>query len=193
MPVDQRALAATLQSLLRTIDLPSDTEGTALVGHLDRVIQAAQEVLGVDGFGLMLLDEQNCLRVVGASDAVGAALERGQQHLGLGPALDCVRADAVVLVPDLAETPEYAALWEWLGTNGSAGTPPVRAILSAPVPVDGSVAGTLNVLRSTPHRWTSEQVEAVEAYAGIMGVMLRLGSGALGDTASARPSAEGAA
>jgi hypothetical protein len=36
--------------------------------------------------------------------------------------------------------------------------------------------GTLNAFRSEPQRWMSEQTRAVEAYAGIIGVLLRLGA-----------------
>ncbi|WP_250037130.1 GAF domain-containing protein [Paractinoplanes maris] len=180
MPVDQQALAATLQNLLRNVDLPPGTEGQSLIEHLDRVVQAAQNVLGVDGAGLMLLDERNLLRVVGVTDDAGAALERGQQHLDLGPAIDCVRSDAVMVVPDLAESAAYAALWRWLEASRTDGEPPVRAVLSVPVRVAGSVAGTLNALGARPHSWTAEQITAVEAYAGILGVMLRLGSGVPG-------------
>jgi hypothetical protein len=40
--------------------------------------------------------------------------------------------------------------------------------------VAGRVAGTLNVLRSTPERWTEEQAEAVTAYANLIAGLLRL-------------------
>jgi len=175
VPVDQRALASTLQMLLNTMDVELAPDDRALVRHLDRVIEVARDVLQVDGVGLMLLDEDDRLRVVGASDAAGAALERGQQQLGVGPAIDCVRSAAEVAVPDLAGRAEYAALWRWL-TEEAGGAPAVRAVLSIPVRAGGRVVGTLNALRSEPERWGAEHVGAVGAYAGIIGVLLRLGA-----------------
>jgi GAF domain-containing protein len=175
MPVDQRALASTLQALLSTLDPPAGMDGQDLVQYLDRVLRAAQEVLGVDGVGLMLLDERDRLRVVGASDAAGAALERGQQQIGAGPAIDCIRAAATVTVVDVADRVDYAALWHWLRRESGVADVP-RAVLSAPVRVEGTTVGTLNALRLRPERWTAEHAQAVEAYAGIIGVLLRLGA-----------------
>jgi GAF domain-containing protein len=174
MPVDQQALTSTLQTLLRTVDIAPEDDDNALVRHLNRVIDVAQGVLRVDGVGLLLLDEQDRMRAVGASDAAGAALERGQQLLKVGPAVDCLRSGATVTVIDLAGSADYAELWGWLGQQ--AGGPSVRAVLSAPVRVRGNVVGTLNALRSQPEQWGGEHADAIEAYANIIGVLLRLGA-----------------
>jgi hypothetical protein len=42
--------------------------------------------------------------------------------------------------------------------------------------VYGEIVGTLNALRLSPLHWSTEHVRAVEAYAGIVGVLIRLGS-----------------
>jgi GAF domain-containing protein len=52
----------------------------------------------------------------------------------------------------------------------------VRAVLSVPVRVGGRVAGTLNALRARPEPWTADDARAIEAYAGIIGVLLGLGA-----------------
>jgi GAF domain-containing protein len=179
--VDQHALASTLQTLLRTLDLAPGSDERTLVEHLDRVIEVAKPVLRVDGVGLLLLDEHDRLSQVGASDVASAALERAQQQLNIGPAIDCVRSGATVMVTDLAERPDYAALWHWLTGEACSSAPPegaapARAVLSAPLRVRGSVTGTLNALFQHPQSWTGDQVHAVEAYANIIGVLLRLGS-----------------
>lgn len=64
------------------------------------------------------------------------------------------------------------------GPSAPAGerVPAVRAVLSVPVRVREQVVGTLNALRAQTTRWTTTDVRAVEAYAGIVGVLLRLGS-----------------
>ena len=174
--IDQRALASTLQTLLATLDVPVEIDERALVERLDRVMDAAQQVLQVDGIGLLLLDRTERLRLIGASDPAGAALERGQQELSLGPAIDCVCGNRTVSITDLAARDDYAPLWQWLeqhlGTAGEAA--PVRAVASVPVCVAGRVVGTLNVLRNEPWQWTVEDTAAVEAYANVIGVLLRL-------------------
>lgn len=179
MAVDQRALASTLQTLLQTMDLTPGMDRRTVVEHLDRVLEAAKHVLRVDGVGLLLLDEHDQLCLVGASDAASTALERGQQQLNAGPAIDCVRSAATVMVSDLADHSDYAGLWHWL--SGRSGLPPhlggpsaARAVVSAPVRVRGSVTGTLNVLGLQPQPWSADQVQAIEAYANIIGVLLRL-------------------
>ena len=179
MPVDRDALVDSLQTLLAAVDLPDRADDRVLSERLDRVMASATQVLQVDGVGLMLLDEQDSLRVAGASDEVSAALEHSQQRLGEGPGIDCVRFDRTVAVEDLGTSPQYAAVWRWLRqyaeNDGGSETPVVRAVLSVPVRVHGAIVGTLNALRLEPVRWGSDHVRAVEAYAGIVGVLIRLG------------------
>jgi GAF domain-containing protein len=193
VPVDHEAVVSSLHALLAVVDVPEPTDVNALSRRLQQVVTTAGQVLDVDGVGLMLLDEHDNLRVVGASDPAGAALEEGQQQLGLGPGVDCVRSGQTVAVDDLSAG-AYPALWKvlrepHLGSVGrvasdqEASAPPpgtqapvvVRAVLSVPVRVREQVVGTLNALRGEPLGWTAAHIRAVEAYAGIVAVLLRLG------------------
>jgi GAF domain-containing protein len=143
------------------------------------VLTAARDVLNVDGTGLMLLDEAGALRVAGASDPAGVALEQTQQELGGGPGVDCVRFERTVAVHDLPGSKVYADVWAAL-------TPlSVRAVLSVPVRVEGSIVGTLNAMASQPRDWPVETIRATEAYAAVLAVLLRLGAAA-GPAAIAR-------
>jgi GAF domain-containing protein len=179
VPVDRDALVDSLQTLLAAVDLPDQADDRVLSQRLDRVMASATQVLQVDGVGLMLVDEQERLQMAGASDDVSAALEHSQQRLGEGPGIDCVRSGRTVTVDDLSSSEQYAALWRWLRqyaeNDEHSGTPVVRAVLSVPVRVDGAIVGTLNALRLEPVHWGSDHVRAVEAYAGIVGVLIRLG------------------
>lgn len=192
MPVDHEAVVASLHSLLSAVDVPDASEGSVLSQRLGQVMTAAAQVLAVDGVGLMLLDEHDGLRAVGASDPVSAALEEGQLQVGQGPGVDCVRSGQTVAVDDLAAV-DYPALWEVLGGRGASArrqvdldqgssapagerVAAVRGVLSVPVRVREQVVGTLNAFREEPTRWTAADVRAVEAYAGIVAVLLRLGS-----------------
>ncbi|WP_179855637.1 GAF domain-containing protein [Paractinoplanes atraurantiacus] len=169
MPVDQNALATSLENL-SAAGLSHDRRG--LEERLDQVLTAARDMIEVDGVGLMLLDDAGALRVAGASVPAGMALEQAQLRLDCGPGIDCVRGNETVTVTDLAASEDYAPVWEEL----KGGEAPVRAVVSVPVLVTGSVAGTLNALRSRPQRWDDDSVRAVEAYAEVISVLLRLGA-----------------
>jgi GAF domain-containing protein len=182
------AVATSLVELLSGLDVPALLVEQHLLGRVERVLAAAEGVLGVDRVGLMLLDEHDRLQVVGASDPASGRLERGQQQLGIGPAVDSVRSAQPVAVSDLAESgreqPEYAPLWEWLqhehrtAGNGAPGEPRIegllRSVLSVPVRARGRVLGSLNLVRSRPGTWSKEQLRAGQAYADVIGVLLSL-------------------
>jgi hypothetical protein len=123
-----------------------------------------------------LLDDHDALRVVGTTDDAAAALEAAQLELRIGPAIDCLRTGRCVGVDDLAASTDYARVWDWLTTRPDPPATGVRSVLSAPVPVRGETVGTLNALHHTPQSWDAAQVRAVEAYAGLLGVLLRLGA-----------------
>jgi GAF domain-containing protein len=127
-------------------------------------------VLGVDRVGLMLLDENDDLQVVGASDAVSDRLERAQQRLRVGPPSDSVHSGRTVAVADLAMT-----------GDGDGVTPravPVRAVLSAAVRSGGEAVGSLNAMRAQSGPWTERQIRAVQACADVVGTLLALSASA---------------
>ncbi|MEV4349967.1 GAF domain-containing protein [Actinoplanes sp. NPDC049596] len=169
MPVDQRALATSLETLGAA---GLDGDRRPLAERLDEVMTAARDMIHVDGVGLMLLDDAGALRLAGASTPAGMALERAQLRLNCGPGIDCVRENETVAVADLAAADDYAPVWADL----ERGEEPVRAVLSVPVQVAGSVVGTLNVLRTEPQAWDFDSVRAAEAYAELISVLLRLGA-----------------
>jgi GAF domain-containing protein len=181
-------VATNLVELLSGLEVPDLLVEQHLLGRVERVLAAAEGVLGVDRVGLMLLDEHDRLQVVGASDPASGRLEQGQQQLGIGPAVDSVRSAQPVAVSDLAESgrewPEYAPLWAWLqhehrgASNGAPAEPRieglVRSVLSVPVRARGRVLGSLNLVCSRPGAWSREQLRAGQAYADVIGVLLTL-------------------
>ncbi len=70
---------------------------------------------------------------------------------------------------------DYAGVWQAVrsGHDGAG----LRAVLSVPVRVREQTIGTLNAFRSAPGRWRPDQIRACTAYAGIIGILLRLGAG----------------
>jgi hypothetical protein len=93
-------------SLLHLLDIPDRRKLTTsdVTRRLADALSVAERVLGVDRVGLMLLDENDDLQVVGASDAVSDRLKRAQQRLRVGPAWDSLHSGRTVAVDDLATT-----------------------------------------------------------------------------------------
>jgi GAF domain-containing protein len=187
MAVDEAALTASLITLLGRVDLPPSTDEQQLLDRLDEVLRATTQVLRVDSVGLMLLDGHDALRVVGTTDDAAASLEAAQLELRIGPAIDCLGSGRSVSVDDLATGADYAPVWNWLTTRPQPPATEVRSVLSAPVPVRGETVGTLNALHHTPQSWDAAQVRAVEAYAGLIGILLRLGAAVPTDGGSTLP------
>jgi GAF domain-containing protein len=178
MPLDHHALAASLSALNAAAGPPTIVDRRTLEDRLAEVLTAACDMLDVDSMGLMLLDDAGVLRVAGASDPPAIALERVQQRLSEGPGVDCVRRGDTVAVDDLSGSDAYADVWAALEPIAA------RAVLSVPVCVGESVAGTLNALGTRPRRWTADSIRATEAYAGVIAVLLRLSAAARGTPVS---------
>jgi GAF domain-containing protein len=176
MPVDEQALALSIDSLsgaLRAVDGPPVP---SLVGHLAEVVAAAHELLGVEAVGVLLLDETGALRAVASSHPAAEALELAQQRLGIGPGHDTLARNDSVLVSDLMAVAAYAPLLAELGPPNELGPLAVRAVLSAPIRIDAEVVGNLNLMRLVVHRWSEAETRAAEAYAEVVGRLLQMGA-----------------
>jgi GAF domain-containing protein len=184
------------QALLRLLD---DLDGCTLTVHdrvldrIERALSAAGDVLGVDRVGLMLLDEQDELVAVGASDAASGTLEQVQQRLGVGPGWDAMSTGQPVAVADLAapldEHRDYSVVWRALqdadiddrsgSLIGASAASCVRAVLAVPVRSHGGMVGNLNAICEQVRPWTQRQIRAVQAYADVIGTLLTLSATAL--------------
>ena len=142
-----------------------------IVNGLSAVIGAAEQILGVDCVGVLLIDEDGHLRSVASTGPAAAALERAQQQLGVGPGVDTVRTSETVAVNDLLADRYYALLAREVGELG------VRAVVSAPVWVNGAVAGNLNVMRFGTYEWSTDEISAAEAYADVIASLLQVSVG----------------
>jgi GAF domain-containing protein len=185
--VDDDALPPRLLYLLDGMDRRELTPHDVMT-RLEDALSTAVRVLDVDRVGLMLLDENDDLQVIGSSDALSEKLERAQQRLRIGPTWDSLHTGRTVAVDDLAPTEdgdgEYAAVWRWLQQCGAGdGTGPgdavpVRAVLSVAVRSRGEAVGTLNAMRAQPGPWAERQIRAVQAYADVVGTLLTLSAAA---------------
>ena len=66
-------------------------------------------MFGADGAGVMLLDDEQALHYVGATDGRAAAFEAAQEETGEGPCVDSLIYDLTVFTADLRHRPSLAA------------------------------------------------------------------------------------
>jgi GAF domain-containing protein len=130
------------------------------------LIETAARLLGAAGSGLMMLDDQERLRCVGASDAGSRTLEAAQLREHAGPGWDAMWQGRPVAVVDLADHPRYRQL-----AAGLIGVP-VRAVLAVPLTVAGQCAGVLHFYRPDAAAWTEAQSVGGTAFAGVISALL---------------------
>ncbi|HEU4657964.1 MAG TPA: GAF domain-containing protein [Capillimicrobium sp.] len=162
MPLRPEALRARVATLLRDVQ----PRCAWLEQQLDQAVTTAVAVLDVDGAGLMLLDDDGRPRLLGASDAGVRALELNQHRLGVGPSVDAIRRQVMVLVADLEVDDRWPGLWRLLARHG------VRAVMSSPIWLRQGPTGSLNVFTRRRRDWSPADRHALEVYAGVVAVFM---------------------
>lgn len=157
MPIDDSRLQSSLVQL-RSADLTSGE----LEASLRVVVTATQQIFDADGAGLMIIDDQEALHHVGATDARSAAFEAAQEECGEGPCVDSLVLDVVVSTDDLGADPRWPQLQEMIGGLG------IGAMLGVPIHIGGSTIGSLNVFRTRPGGWDDSEVSAIGAHARVI-------------------------
>ena len=102
MPIDPDTLAKSV-ARLEGVD-PVDT---GLDAALELAVAETDELFGVDGAGLMLIDGAGVLRYIAASDEPGRMLEAIQEQVGEGPCVDAFLEDGPVKAGDLGADPRW--------------------------------------------------------------------------------------
>jgi GAF domain-containing protein len=153
MPIDDASLDSALATL-RSEHLQHDE----LEGSLRRVIDAALTVFDVTGAGLMVVDDNDTLRYVAATDGRSAALEAAQAETGEGPCVQSLLTDQVVHTEDVASDPRWPTLAAAVGGLG------VGALLGVPIHVGKTSVGSLTVYADVDRPWKDDEVEALQAF-----------------------------
>lgn len=152
-----------LAMLERSLErLGERAQDTALEEALQQLLDTARILFRATGTGLMVIDENAELRYVAATDAPGELLERTQEAAGEGPCVDALRFDTVIQAEDLAQDERWPKLRPEVPDAG------VRAVLGVPVHLAGTAVASLNLYVDRPHRWEASEVQALEAYAGLV-------------------------
>jgi GAF domain-containing protein len=162
--VDPHVDAQALQRALDRLQ-PADADGDVR-SALDAVCQAARDLLGVDGSGLLLVDDGRVQRSTVATDATGKALEEHQEALGEGPCVDALMHNAVVRTSDVTSDERYPRLGPLL--EGEQ----VRAVVGAPIHVGGQAVGSINAYRAHRYDWDESDVDALLALSVLAGRIL---------------------
>lgn len=132
-----------------------------------RLARAAAGILGADGVGLSVIQDQ--FRVpVGASDDDGVAAERLQFTVGEGPCLAAVRRRAVVR----AGGEELEALWPAYYDELVRHTP-YRSILAIPFAADTDVTAALDLYFREPDAAADVNIADVTAVTVQISALLR--------------------
>ncbi len=161
MPIDPDALASSIAGLAEL-----SAAGGGLERALEHVVDETHRMFAVDGAGLLLLDQGDVLRYVVASDERGRLMETLQKQAGEGPCLDAFEHGRPTVAADVATDPRWPSFGLLAGQHG------IRAVLGVPVDLGDGPVGTLNVYASERHEWDDGEVEAIRAYARIVGSVL---------------------
>jgi GAF domain-containing protein len=147
-----------------------------VVGHLSRldlahldlrkafaeISQAMPPLFGGDGAGILLIDEDQVLRYVAATDSAAEVLEAAQESTGEGPCVDSLVENDIVAVADIEADGRWPHLVPLVVPNG------ISAVLGVPLRLAGGPIGSLNVYRSTPYEWDASDIAAGEAFGRIV-------------------------
>jgi len=144
----------------------SDLGGSELRAALQSVVEATSTAFGADGGGVMLIDDQQALHYVGATDGRAAAMEAAQEETGEGPCVESLLTDRIVSTEDLVDDPRWPELRAQVGPLG------VRAILGVPLHIGPTTVGSLNVYRFTAGPWQGSDLDAISAFGRVVEELL---------------------
>lgn len=131
-----------------------------------QVVEAAVEVFGLSGAGLMIIDGDEVLRNVAATDPGGQLLESVQEEIGEGPCVDSLHLDTVVTTVDASNDPRWPTLGERLRHHAIGG------VLGVPVRLAGGAVAALDLYQDRPHEWDQSDVESLSAFGRILETVL---------------------
>jgi GAF domain-containing protein len=133
---------------------------------LERVVATADALFGVDGTALMLIDQDQTLRNLAASDARAALLEELQAEHGEGPCIDAFEDKQPVPADDLSGEDR----WPDFAPPAAGGG--LLAVLASPIPYSDHAVGVVAVFAGEPHPWTEAEREAIVAFTELVALLI---------------------
>lgn len=146
---DTGALAKTLSDAVQF-----QLDGYDVADVLDRLNEDSSQVLGVGGAAICLVDDDQALRFVTATDEKVARLETWMEAHQEGPCQDAYHLGGQTVVEELRGEQR------WGGFPGEALACGIRCVASFPMSRRGQRLGAMSFYAEQPRGWTSELLAA---------------------------------
>jgi GAF domain-containing protein len=161
-------MMVSADGLRQALDQLADLRTTPVTVEeaLDRVVESADALFGVDGTTLMLVDRDQVLRNLAASDRRAALLEELQAEHGEGPCVDAFDDKQPVSADDLAREARWPAF------APDAARRHLLAVLASPIPYSQQAVGVVAVFAAEPHPWTEAEREAIVAFTDLVALLI---------------------
>jgi GAF domain-containing protein len=161
-------MMVSADGLRQALDQLADLRTTPVTVEeaLDRVVESADALFGVDGTTLMLVDRDQVLRNLAASDRRAALLEELQAEHGEGPCVDAFDDKQPVSADDLAREARWPAF------APDAARRHLLAVLASPIPYSEQAVGVVAVFAAEPHPWTEAEREAIVAFTDLVALLI---------------------
>jgi GAF domain-containing protein len=130
------------------------------------VVHTTHTMFGVDGAGLMLVDDEQHLRKVAASDDRFGHLEDLQIRYQEGPCIDAFDSQELISAEDLGTEPR------WPKFSAAAVARQVRAVLASPLPYNQAAVGVVAVLSEQRRPWSPEGELALLAFTDLAALFI---------------------
>jgi GAF domain-containing protein len=161
-------MAVSADGLRQALEQLADLRTTPVTVEeaLDRVVASADALFGVDGTALMLVDRDQVVRNLAASDRRAALLEELQAEHGEGPCVDAFDDKESVATDDLAREDRWPAF------SPDAARRHLLAVLASPIPYSEQAVGVVAVFAAEPHPWTEAEREAIVAFTELVALII---------------------
>src|SRR5690349_14068561 len=130
------------------------------------IVNTTHAMFDVDGAGLMLVNAEQHLRSIAASDDRFAHLEELQIRHQEGPCIDAFEIKELVGAEDLTDDRR------WPQFSEAAVARRVRAVLASPLPYNQDAVGVVAVLSEQRHPWTPEAELALLAFTDLAALLI---------------------
>ncbi len=158
MHISQETLDRAIQKLRNL----QTEQGAPLEEMLEQMIDSVTSMFGLTGAGLMLLDDDQLLHSVLATDALGWELEHAQERAGEGPCVETLVYGHVVSTQSVLEDERWPQLSAELADSD------IGAVLGVPIRLANVTVGALNVYVDGPHEWDDGDQHALQTYGSIV-------------------------
>jgi GAF domain-containing protein len=160
--IGQEALDRAVEQLRRS----QAENGLSLETAMEHLTDSVIAMFGLTGAGLMLIDDDQLVRSILATDELGWALENAQEEAKEGPCVDAVVHGELVATADIAADVRWPRLVELLADHQ------IGAILGVPIRLAGATVGALNVYVDEKHDWDQSDYEALTTFGRLLEALL---------------------